>query len=240
MREIIDAALRRQRRAATGAVILGALLGLLCLLWKDDPARLLPTAAPLAALFAYYGFFRRPSRAGLRQAPDRSAFYAPPRGAVTFVSVFLAWLPFQLAWYGSRWERDAFGWMFLLGSVAAIAVFGHRQWTRLPMLRITPDGVASDGPQRAMVVPWSALDPLGPPPATEHDSELRLPLARPEQATRRRRRRAEERVWLRDLDVAPPHLAAAINHYLRHPEHRAAIGTPEEYARLRRALGGAS
>ncbi len=47
-------------------------------------------------------------------------------------------------------------------------------------------------------------------------------------------------MWLRDLDVAPPFLAAAIGHYVRHPEHRAAIGTPEEHDRLRRALGGRS
>ncbi|MER7457253.1 hypothetical protein [Micromonospora sp. NPDC126480] len=235
MREIMTGALRRQRRAAATALLLGVLLGVLTLV-LEGRATGLPVAT-VGLLVAYYGFVRRPSRAHLRQAPDGSGFYAPPQRFVTFHSVLLIWLPFQLIWYG-RWERDVFWWLFLATSLTVTGVVAHRQWTRLPMLRITADGVASDGPLRAVSVPWSALDPLGPPPVKEHDTALRLPLARPHEVVGRGRRRAEARVWLRDLDVAPPLLAAAVTHYVRHPEHRAAIGTPEEYDRLRRALGG--
>ena len=43
--------------------------------------------------------------------------------------------------------------------------------------------------------------------------------------------------WL-TTDVA--YLAAAIEHYRVHPQHRAAIGTPEERLRLDAALGCAT
>ncbi|MET7468373.1 hypothetical protein ACFYON_12610 [Micromonospora sp. NPDC005686] len=45
-------------------------------------------------------------------------------------------------------------------------------------------------------------------------------------------------VAVREVGAAPALIAGAIRHYLTHPEHRAAIGTREEYARLRRTLAG--
>jgi hypothetical protein len=52
-----------------------------------------------------------------------------------------------------------------------------------------------------------------------------------------RQSHASARWWRTDI-IAAAFLAAAIQHYVDHPEHRAAIGTPAEYRRLFAELPG--
>ncbi|MCM0674214.1 hypothetical protein NCC78_05860 [Micromonospora phytophila] len=221
MREMTSGTLRRQRVAAVTAVLLGVLWGFLASA-ADRGTPALLALFPLLLLLGYHGYwlFRSPSRAGLRVSPSGAAIYAPPRGAVTPPVVMIAWLPFQLISYGRRWERDVFWWLSLAASLAVIAWVVVHRWRRVPLLEVTPEGIGLGRPRRAVFVPWAALDRDGPLWATRNDGFLRLPLARPELVRRRFGRRAEQRLWIQDLDVAPgvPGRGAA--------PLRAASGTP--------------
>lgn len=242
VRQTMNRALRRRRVVAVAAVVLGALWGALGELPGRESTGALVTLAPIVLLLGSCGYdlLRPPSRRGLRVAPEETTFHAPPRGFITMPIVLTAWLPSQLITYAAQWGRDAFWWFLLAGTLVAIAMVVREQCLRVPLVEITPDGVGYGRPRRTVFVPWAAMAPDGPVWATHSDSSLRLPLARPDLVRRSRlaRRRAEQRLRLRDVDVAPVFLAAAVRHYVRHPEHRPGIGTPEEYARLRRTLTG--
>ncbi|MFV2112788.1 hypothetical protein ACFHW0_10695 [Micromonospora sp. LOL_025] len=111
-------------------------------------------------------------------------------------------------------------------------------WRRVPEFVLTPAGITAGDPLRHVHVPWEALEPAAPVRRPQVGS-LRLPVRSPGLIRRGgvvRRRQVDVETWA--LDVAPDLLAGAVTHYTVHPEHRAAIGTPQEYARLRRALAG--
>ncbi|MFI7575028.1 hypothetical protein [Micromonospora sp. NPDC049497] len=242
MRETIERALRRQRVVVVVAVVAGVLWGVLGTLADRGATGAFVALAPILLWLGYWGheLFRSPSRTGLRVAPEQSAFFAPPRWPVTLPVVMTAWLPLQLVTYSARWGRDAFWWFLLVVTAVAVAIVVREQWLRLPLVEITPDGVGYGWPRRTVFVPWAAMDRDGPLWATQGDTFLRLPLVRPDLVRRSRlaRRRAEQRFRVRNVDVAPVFLAAAVRHYARHPEHRTGIGTREEYARLCRTLTG--
>ncbi|MFU8852985.1 hypothetical protein ACNAW0_18645 [Micromonospora sp. SL1-18] len=238
MPDVIEATLRRQRIVAVSTVALGVLCGSLGLVrFQGAPGALLALGPKLlAAAYLTYRLLRRPSRAQLRLAT--SAFYAPPRGPVALPVAVTTWLLYLVIYDDGEQQRDA-PWALLFAALA-VGMAGFvlsRQWRNVALIDLTPEGIGMGWPRRSAFVPWSALDLHHPIYALDHDRALRLPLARPDLVHRRfGRRRDEHSPGLGDIDVAPSFLAAAVRHYARYPEYRAAIGTPEEYNRLRSAL----
>jgi len=111
------------------------------------------------------------------------------------------------------------------------------EW-RFP-IQLTPEGVASELGSRPRFVPWDALAPVAAMQIWGYlfDS-LRLDIGRPELAPRSRPWQPRRRVTIRYADIAidPMFLAAAIDHYVHHPERRPLIGDPEEHEQLRAEL----
>ncbi|WDZ86663.1 hypothetical protein [Micromonospora cathayae] len=262
MRDVTVRMLRRQRMLAVGAIGYGLGWAVVGRVTGDAG---LATFVPALVLLAGSAvvIFRGPSRERMRIDPAVPAMYAPARGPASFPVFALAWLAFQLVHYGGRWERDLFWWTMVTVSTALMVVLAVDLWRRVPLIALTPDGITSGGPRAEVFVPWSALA-AGQPgeatapsptlllplshPQTAELSTLALPLARPELVRRRGRRwRGRSRWWrgrphetlvLHEVDAAPEFLAVAVRYYLDHPEHRAGLGTVEEFARLPRALGG--
>ncbi|MGN9909668.1 hypothetical protein ACTMTJ_19155 [Phytohabitans sp. LJ34] len=109
----------------------------------------------------------------------------------------------------------------------------------LSRVELRPDGLGLFDVNSGYVVPWEAVA-VGPTPRVSRWTPNRIRLSRPGLV----RRRGVARLWRKVesapvpqlVAVNPVFLADAVNHYLLHPEHRAAIGTPAEYERLRQAL----
>ncbi|GAA2610361.1 hypothetical protein GCM10010399_46570 [Dactylosporangium fulvum] len=118
----------------------------------------------------------------------------------------------------------AMAWAILVLNATALVLMLHRMLRSGPLL-LTADGIAIDGGRT--FVPWAALE-AGP------DSP-QWTLARPE-LVRGRRIKAFQPGQVVPLEVSLWFLSLSIHSYLAHPEHRAAIGTPEELDRLRGAL----
>ncbi|MGW4154632.1 hypothetical protein ACWEDF_15920 [Micromonospora chersina] len=242
MREIIDAALRRQRASALIAPAVGFGGGLLSQ-WADSAGGavgLLAVVPPvLLVVLAVRDLVRRPGTAQLRVDESARAFFSPPSRVLTFPPILCGWFAFMAVDSGHSAGDDPLRWTL----VAAYAVFGVAitagQWRRLPFVTLTSAGVANGAPRPLAVVPWEALGTEMPVGSGGAGRYLRLPIVRPELVRRVGRwPRTGVLVPVRELTVAPALLAAAIQHYVIHPQHRAAIGTPAEYDRLRHALTG--
>ncbi|MFI9644335.1 hypothetical protein ACIG87_30520 [Micromonospora sp. NPDC051925] len=243
MREIIGAALRRQRRATALAAAGGLALASLTA-WADGADNwlrllgLLPVLIFVGVALRYLRW--RPSTAELRVDESARAFFAPPAG-IGFVPFLVGFLVYQCV--DSVRDRAGSGTWFLVlpaaGAVFAglVAVF---LWRGVPTVVLTPEGITHGRHNRPAVVPWAALDPgrpLGSPGGT---GTISLPVARPELITGPRLRRRVDVIAVRELDVTPALLSGAIRYYLANPEARPTIGTPAGHARLRDALGGGS
>ncbi|MEU5944952.1 PH domain-containing protein [Micromonospora sp. NPDC047465] len=122
----------------------------------------------------------------------------------------------------------------LIIAVFVAAVFGG--W---PRIDITPSAVEVREPFGRRTIPWAALRP-GTPARQPTGDHLVLTVARPESVDRRgllRGSATAPRLVLSWLRVHPWLLADVIRYYVDRPDERAAIGTPEGYDRLRRAVG---
>jgi hypothetical protein len=81
---------------------------------------------------------------------------------------------------------------------------------------------------------WDRLAPLSPPPpAKRRPRNIKVYLNVPPLPGQYPFSEDLPAGW---LHVDPAFLAAAVRHYVEHPEHRAAIGTAEELTRLRSAV----
>ncbi|MFG3419737.1 hypothetical protein ACIBTZ_22590 [Micromonospora sp. NPDC049460] len=243
MRERIDRALRRQRIAVTVALAVGLLWGVATgwALRTGDTGALLTLPPLLALCWSLLRLFGRPSTAELRVAEQERAFFGPPKHGIGYRCSLLGFLAFQATYQASHPAASTpDGWRWLLGLLSGLfaVTLTVALWRRVPTVALTPDGITAGDPLRHLHVPWEALDPAVRVRSPRQSGFLRLPVRRPELIRHRglgvRRAVAME---TGELDVAPEPLVGAIRHYLAHPEHRAAIGTSEEYARLRRALG---
>ncbi|GAA3757948.1 hypothetical protein [Micromonospora maritima] len=123
-------------------------------------------------------------------------------------------------------------WLALIALVVRAAVRGHD-------VRLDPEGLHVTGLLGSRTVPWAA-GPAAEAPGDDGRSSIRLPLtvARPELV--RRHGLVVGRPRLPTDGVDARFLAAVISHYVAHPQHRSAIGTPEEYRRLHTHLRGAT
>ncbi|BCJ46650.1 hypothetical protein GCM10010168_38270 [Actinoplanes ianthinogenes] len=97
---------------------------------------------------------------------------------------------------------------------------------------LTQDGVHADKYSGALTFPWTALDPDRPPEVSSH--EVRVRYRRPEAA--RVTHRLVRRGTVVTEGIRPERAAAALRHYLAHPEERARIGTADGLARLLTAI----
>jgi hypothetical protein len=120
-------------------------------------------------------------------------------------------------------DRDDF---LELTWVAILALWIALAW-RDPGAQLRPDGIRQRGLTGWLVVPWEAEPALSPPWKT---TTMRIAYGRPELV--RRTGLHVRRNGLVTQGIDPWLLGAAIHHYVNHPEHHAAIGTPAEYDRL--------
>ncbi|KKJ95512.1 hypothetical protein [Micromonospora sp. HK10] len=244
MREIITAALRRRRQLVLLGLALGVGLALAAIGLRS-------VGGPVAALtllpilffigMAVREIGRQPGREGLRVDEPAGAFFAPPQRGILYGPAVAGYFVYYAIYTLTGSAVDGWDVFFMAAYLLVAAGIVIGSWRLVPFVTLTPEGVASGAPRPMTVVPWEAIGagaPTGPGAAGRF---LRLPIARPELVRRSLgwpRRGAF--VVVRELTVAPDFLAAAIRYYVAHPEHRAAIGTAQEYDRLQRELAGAS
>jgi hypothetical protein len=116
--------------------------------------------------------------------------------------------------------------------IAALAFI----FVRRPRVYLDADGLTIRRVWRATRIAWDEIAPGGPPPPRgrwPRDLRVRLngPLLWGQFPP-------SEIIPIGQLCVDPAFLAAAIRHYVEHPEARAAIGTAEELARLQAQSAG--
>ncbi|MFG1677194.1 hypothetical protein [Micromonospora sp. NPDC049282] len=122
-------------------------------------------------------------------------------------------------------------WLGVIALLVAAAWRGHDLW-------LSPDGVRTIGLLGSRTVPWDA----GPDVEAPRDVDrppLRLPLTVAKPALVRRRGLVGRATVPVD-SVDARFLAAVVSHYVAHPQHRAAVGTPDEHRRLVAHLRGAT
>ncbi|MEU9824785.1 hypothetical protein [Micromonospora chersina] len=114
-------------------------------------------------------------------------------------------------------------WLALIALLLVEAWQGHG-------VQLRPDGVRHRWVLGSLTVPSQALPTTHVAPGADRPSRLRMAFGEPLLV----RRRGIPWSWnaLRTDSVDARFLAAAIRHYVGHPEHRAAIGSDGEYRRL--------
>ncbi|RAO52208.1 hypothetical protein LUPAC06_05986 [Micromonospora saelicesensis] len=120
-------------------------------------------------------------------------------------------------------------WVGLAALVVTWAWRGHG-------VRLHPYGVRQTWALGSRTVPWEAL--LAPQITSAADRQLWLGMKITEPQLVRWRGIPQSRGATRRDNIDAGFLAAVIGHYVAHPEHRAAIGSEAEYARLLAALPG--
>ncbi|MEW2331164.1 hypothetical protein AB0880_25560 [Micromonospora chersina] len=121
----------------------------------------------------------------------------------------------------------ALSWLVLVALLLVEAWRGHE-------VQLRPGGIRHRWVLGSLTVPWEALPAAQVAPGADRPSRLRMAFAKP--LLVRRRGIPWSRNELRTDGVDARFLAAAIRHYVRHPEQRAAIGAQAEYRRLIAAL----
>ncbi|MFC0532100.1 hypothetical protein [Phytohabitans kaempferiae] len=179
-------------------------------------------------------------------------FVAPP--AALQVAAHMSWLLAMLVSVAGSPLRDLtsgnsddfvfaiVALVVLVPVVVLVALMVLSSLRDRPRIELRPDGVGLFGRFGTHVVPWDAIA-VGPYPHVSSSigwSVNWIGLARPDLV--RRRGAARVRPGARSVALPqvvathPAFVAAVINHYLFYPQYRAAIGTPQEYERLCRAL----
>ncbi|MGW4461251.1 hypothetical protein [Micromonospora sp. NPDC004704] len=140
-------------------------------------------------------------------------------------------------------EGSALLALIMVGLLVAVGVFGL---SLLWVVAIFRDGIRLELRPESLVVvtllgrqevPWEAIA-VGPPPRPSTWDASPIGIGRQDLVRTTGLIKVFPQVLppLDRLGVQPAFLTNAINHYLLHPEHRAAIGTPEEHDRLQRAM----
>lgn len=173
--------------------------------------------------------------AALLVKPEVRAFATEPGASQILLAVMITFVAAQLLVTGHLGE--GVGGLFmvlpflLLVGVGVLIASGWRGVS----VELRPDGVCQRDVTGSLMVPWEALAPGHPFLPAAGASTLALTYAQPKLVRRRgvlplgRRRLSID-------NVHPWFLANAIRHYVDHPQHRAAIGEPAEYQRLRHVV----
>jgi hypothetical protein len=133
---------------------------------------------------------------------------------------------------GALMRTDRLGWSNLIGDSPLLILIGLWvvQAARGHGAQLRPEGVRQSHVLGSLMVPWEAVPVgfLGPP--TRRPTTLRLAYAEPQLVRRFGFPLSRHAICTDNVDAA--FLAAAIQHYVDHPERRVAIGTHDEYQRL--------
>ncbi|MGC4893385.1 hypothetical protein [Micromonospora sp. DT31] len=242
MRETLGATLDRQRIGVAVAIVVGWLAAVVDMRAEEAGGPLvLVTLVPLAVLLvaAVRDLRRRPSTAELRVDEHERAFFAPPRATVNFLTILTGFVLYRAIVTVAGSGRNGWDWGLAAFFLAFAVVFTALGWFRVPVVALTSEGITHGRHEQRWFVPWAALDPQRPVGWRSGNRTISLPVARPDLVRAGRGvGRGSTTVAVREVDAAPGVIVGAIRHYLTHPEHRAAIGTREEYARLRGVLTG--
>ena len=197
-----------------------------------------PTASPVALVIAAVTFglglsaTNRYRPALLIAKPARSAFDTPVNPAqFLIVTAFVAFNTHSMTavWRDSGFFRVTDSVLDLL-LLALLAALFTAAWRDLGV-RLRPDGLLDRQVLGSLFVPWEAFEPGSPPVPGSRNAELVFAYRRPE-LVRRRGIIIFSRRAIRVQNTDRAFLAAIIDHYVRHPDLRAAIGTEAELARL--------
>lgn len=111
-------------------------------------------------------------------------------------------------------EHVVFGIPAIIGTLVFVGYSMRLAWIG-PGVRLTPAGVLADGLNGSVLVPWTELDPDQPVTPGDNDFELRV---------------GSRKINFEGVDT--DFLREVIEHYVAHPDDRAAIGTADELTRL--------
>jgi len=233
-------------------IVLGFVGCALALLFRDS---LLPVAVLFAALvvvlvegarsmYRLTGFYRRPAAFTVTSGQFRSPVLYSPAVTVMLVLVLLGLNIAMLLdeFTDPNQTLGVLDWI-MLGLVYFTAVvvlpLAVLAWSMATSgVALTPEGVVWRALWYGRTIPWEALSPGGPLRPGSNEVHMRLVFTRPELVRRRGLRLLDRPDRLTtQTEVHPWLLADAIRWYVEHPEHRAAIGTEAEHARLVSAVG---
>ncbi|MFD4207601.1 hypothetical protein ACFWRG_16610 [Micromonospora tulbaghiae] len=240
MIDAISAALVRHRRPilVTGLLVAGG--HATAMGYAPDVARASALPLLLALTFLLLAIISMGTRSAALVVLPRSAAFASPVPA-WLVLLTLGLLGQASATVGAYLRSTEAGiattfdvvvglpWLVLIALLVAAAWRGHSVW-------LSPDGIRTMGLLGSRMIPWDA----GPRVEAESNgmrSLMRLPLTIGN-PTLVRRRGLVGRLAIPADGVQPRFLASVIDHYVAHLDHRAAIGTPDEYRRLVAHLHG--
>ncbi|MFJ8578520.1 hypothetical protein [Micromonospora sp. NPDC093277] len=229
---ILGATARHRRAVLTGGVAVAIV--------DAAAASLMPSDGPVLAVLGVLlllglASWLQPRPAEFVAQPDVPAFGSPVRAGPIYLAIFVLLVAAETVGRLLRPVRlgSSLDLLFSAVAMSVIAVLSVVAAWRGLGVQLRPQGVRVREIWGTLTVPWEAL-PVGQAhrPADQPPT-LRVAYARPE-LVRRRGRVAKETLPTDNIDAQ--FLADAIRHYVRHPEHRAAIGSAVEYRRLRDAL----
>jgi hypothetical protein len=208
-------------------VILGFAVGILTLV-------LVAAGPALGYLWLNRPLRRRP--ATFEQSPAGSVFVVPQlsvfRGMMAILIMLSAstMFPTERVPNADQVRLSTLpGFVPVLVPLSAVMALGALAlvWLPGPSLMLTPAGVTLRQPLAGRSIPWAALFPGGPQPATRWTMPLiyRHLDGRP----------ARFDLQLFSFDIDHVFLATVIRHYAEHPQHRDAVGTQPERERLESA-----
>ncbi|MGW1057846.1 hypothetical protein [Micromonospora rubida] len=235
MPAMIDAFVARRRRPilvivliATAALVLALLLQVGSPKVVDLFAVVVGSAAVLLVLSMLSGGRSRPTV--LVVDSQRRAFRAPQSATdVYFAAAYVVLLCLPIAVLSSSSGQDlawrlvsCLVWAYL----AALRVIDAWRGTHL---YLRSEGIEERTAQSSLFVPWDALRVGHPQRPSLRAHQLTLSYSHPHRVGRRGLGSGKR---LRIDTVHPWFIADVMRHYAEHAEHRAAIGTPDEYRRL--------
>ncbi|TDB95198.1 hypothetical protein E1091_10345 [Micromonospora fluostatini] len=220
-------------------------------LWVDSVPYALVLAAVVGVLATGWDLRRRPAALAVAGPTGTAAFRAGPHRSfgwlgtmqVMFFAIVVTGAVDQWTEAGAERPLRYLVQLPLVPFTVLLAAVFVAQVVTVVRGRVgvdlTPAGVEVREPLGVRTIPWAALAP-GAPGAWSGGQMLYLDVRYPDLVTGWGLRWGSRRspgIGLGHLNVHPEFLAAALRHYVDHPEERAGIGTPVGYDRLRRALG---
>ncbi|MEU4694728.1 hypothetical protein [Actinoplanes sp. NPDC023714] len=217
---------------ATAALVAAAVLAPALGADPDLPAPWLVTAGTAAGLL----YALAPLAPSMRRSPaaferDGHSFRTPPSAGPVIAGVA------HLSWLGVAALHPAESGVLLVLLSATLLLYPRALWHGV-RLTLTPDGLHDEKFAGTVTIPWRALSavttfdpPLDPAAGLDRaTTRVRLSFTRPELVTTTGWTVNRRTLEFAGTDVA--FVAAAIRHYLAHPEDRQLIGTAEGHARL--------
>ncbi|MEV8512535.1 hypothetical protein [Dactylosporangium sp. NPDC051484] len=192
-------------------------------------ALLLAPIVVLSAAFIAFGIVFRPIHhpppAALRVRGDA---FVVPGSPVLMGRLTMGWALFGTVFLESDDTLSATTRLGVNAGAALVIAGAALPLLRGPRIVVSPAGLSIRAGGRRKLG-WDDLVqvPMTPLPLTVRSPKLALSIRRPGH---------DEPGWLLVpldlLAVEPVFLGSVVEHYVEHPERRAAIGTPQEYARL--------